>query len=133
VEEFHKINRVFSSHLVAFTAFRLIKRANSKLDLFSLLRVPEEDIHLSYETFKDACGEVLDGIRQLRAEGKLHMAPHLEMPLEEIIRHGLENVGMYHAKRPLIRTEQGHVVTEDISLLYYYHNRLDGYELDKII
>ena len=133
VEEFHKINRVFSSHLVAFTAFRLIKRANSKLDLFSLLRVPEEDIHLSYEAFKDACGEVLGGIRHLRAEGKLHMAPHLEMPLEEIIRHGLENVGMYHAKRPLIRAEQGHIVTEDISLLYYYHNRLDGYELDKII
>ena len=25
VEEFHKINRVFSSHLVAFTAFQMIK------------------------------------------------------------------------------------------------------------
>ncbi len=133
VEEFHKINRVFSSHLVAFTAFRLIKRANKKLDLFSLLRLPEEDIYLSYETFKEATAEVLDCIKKLREDGKLHMAPHLEMPLEEIIQHGLENVGMYHAKRPLIRNEQGYVVTEDISLLYYYHNRLNGYELEKII
>lgn len=133
VEEFHKINRVFSSHLVAFTAFRLIKRANKKLDLFSLLRLPEEDIYLSYDTFKEATAEVLECIKKLRAEGKLHMAPHLEMPLEDIIRHGLENVGMYHARRPLIRNDQGNIVTEDISLLYYYHNRLDGYELEKVI
>ncbi len=38
VEEFHKINRVFSSHLVAFTAFQIIRLDNKKLDLFNLLR-----------------------------------------------------------------------------------------------
>lgn len=132
-EEFHKINRVFSSHLVAFTAFQLIQRSNEKLDLFSLLQLPEEDIQLPFDDFKAACGKVLDEIKRLKEAGKLGIAPHLEKPLEEIIRHGLENVGMYHAKRPLIRTEDGHVITEDISLLYYYHNRLDGYELEKII
>ncbi|WP_162417163.1 1-acyl-sn-glycerol-3-phosphate acyltransferase [Cyclobacterium roseum] len=132
-EEFHKINRVFSSHLVAFTAFQLIQRSNEKLDLFSLLQLPEEDIQLPFDDFMTACGKVLDEIKRLKEGGKLGIAPHLEKPLEEIIRHGLENVGMYHAKRPLIRTEDGHVITEDISLLYYYHNRLDGYELEKII
>lgn len=133
VEEFHKINRVFSSHLVAFTAFRLIKKANRKLDLFSLLRIPEEDIVLEYSVFMKACQQVLNRIKQLRDEGKLHMAPHLNWDIEEIIAHGMDNVGMYHAKRPLIRNEKGDVVTEDISLLYYYHNRLDGYELEKIL
>ncbi len=132
-EEFHKINRVFSSHLVAFTAFQLIQRSNEKLDLFSLLQLPEEDIQLPFDDFSAACGKVLDEIKRLKEAGKLGIAPHLEKTLEEIIRHGLENVGMYHAKRPLIRTEDGHVITEDISLLYYYHNRLDGYELEKII
>lgn len=133
VEEFHKINRVFSSHLVAYTAFRLLKKENNKLDLFSLLRLPEEDLYLPYETFKEACGQVLARIHQLREEGAVHMAPHLNVGLEEIIQHGLQNVGMYHAKRPLKRNEEGNIVTEDIRLLYYYHNRLDGYELEKII
>jgi glycerol-3-phosphate O-acyltransferase len=133
VEEFHKINRVFSSHLVAFTAFRLIKKANRTLDLFSLLRIPEEDIILDYAEFRKACQQVLDRIKELREEGKVHMAPHLSGGIEEIIAHGLDNVGMYHAKRPLIRNEKGDVITEDISLLYYYHNRLDGYELEKIL
>lgn len=132
-EEFHKINRVFSSHLVAFTAFRLIQKSNKKLDLFSLLQLPEEDIQLPFDDFKAACGKVLYEIKRLKELGKLGIAPHLEKPLEEIIHHGLENVGMYHAKRPLIRTEEGYVITEDIRLLYYYHNRLDGYELEEII
>ena len=133
VEEFHKINRVFSSHIVAFTAFRLLKKENNKLDLFSLLRLPEEDLSLPYNTFKEACSRVLERIKQLREEGAVHMAPHLNADLEEIIQHGLRNVGMYHAKRPLRKNEEGDIVTEDISLLYYYHNRLDGYELEKII
>lgn len=133
VEEFHKINRVFSSHIVAFTAFRLLKKENNKLDLFSLLRLPEEDLYLPYDTFKEACSRVLERIKQLREEGAVHMAPHLNSDLEEIIQHGLQNVGMYHAKRPLRKNEEGDIVTEDISLLYYYHNRLDGYELEKII
>lgn len=132
-EEFHKINRVFSSHLVAFTAFRLIQKSNKKLDLFSLLQLPEEDIQLPFDDFKAAFGKVLYEIKRLKELGKLGIAPHLEKPLEEIIHHGLENVGMYHAKRPLIRTEEGYVITEDIRLLYYYHNRLDGYELEEII
>ena len=133
VEEFHKINRIFSSHLVAFTAFRLLKKENNKLDLFSLLRLPEEDLFLPYETFKEACGLVLARIRQLKEDGAVHTAPHLDQGLEEIIQHGLQNVGMYHAKRPLKRNDDGDIVTEDISLLFYYHNRLDGYELEKII
>jgi glycerol-3-phosphate O-acyltransferase len=98
-----------------------------------LLRLPEEDLFLPYETFKEACGLVLARIRQLKEDGAVHMAPHLDQGLEEIIQHGLQNVGMYHAKRPLKRNAEGDIVTEDISLLFYYHNRLDGYELEKII
>jgi len=132
VEEFHKINRVFSSHLVAFTAFNLIKRANRKLDLFSLLKLPEEDISIPYEDFRESCERVLNRVRQLKGEGKLHMAPHLNEDIDRIIQHGLENVGMYHAKRPLVRSNSNEILTEDMNLLYYYHNRLLGYELEKL-
>ncbi len=132
VEEFHTINRVFSSHLVAFTAFRMIKRDNKKLDLFNLLRLPEEDIILPYEQFKSECLRVLERIFELREKGKLHVAPHLRQEIDQIILHGLDNVGMYHAKRPLLRNEKGDIITEDLNLLYFYHNRLDGYDLEKL-
>jgi glycerol-3-phosphate O-acyltransferase len=41
-------------------------------------------------------------------------------------------VGMYHAKRPLVKNEGGNIETQDLSLLYYYHNRLEGYGLEKL-
>ena len=132
VEEFHKINRVFSSHLVAFTAFEMIKASNRKLDLFDMIRLPEEDIVLSYEEFKKNCQMVMDRVYELKAKGQINVAPHLQNDLDEIIRHGLDNVGMYHAKRPLIQNEKGDIVTEDMSLLYFYHNRLTGYGLEKL-
>jgi glycerol-3-phosphate O-acyltransferase len=132
VEEFHKINRVFSSHLVAFVAFELIQAKNDKMDLFDLIRLPQEDLVVTYEEFKSACQLVLDKIFELKAQGKIDTAPHLYRPMDEIITHGLENVGMYHAKRPLIKDKVGNLVTEDMSLLYFYHNRLHGYGLEKL-
>ncbi|HSJ68972.1 MAG TPA: 1-acyl-sn-glycerol-3-phosphate acyltransferase [Anditalea sp.] len=132
VEEFHKINRVFSSHLVAFTAFQILKKKNKKLDLFSILRLPEEDLVISYELFRSECERVRKRIFELKEEGKLHVAPHLQTDIDNIIKHGLQNVGMYHARRPLIKNEKGEIITEDMSLLYFYHNRLDGYDLEKL-
>lgn len=132
VEEFHKINRVFSSHLVAFTAFELIKQRNNKLDLFDLIRLPEEEIFLPYQEFKEACEMVYERILALKADGQINIAPHMKRSMDEIISHGLDNVGMYHAKRPLIKNRQGDIVTEDMSLLYFYHNRLHGYGLEKL-
>ncbi len=132
VEEFHLINRVFSSHLVAFTAFEIIKRDNRKLDLFNLLRLPEEEIIIPYEIFKLECQKVLTRIMEIREEGCVHVAPHLKQGIDAIIAHGLDNVGMYHANRPLIRNEHGDIESQDLSLLYFYHNRLDGYDLEKL-
>ncbi|HLT08962.1 MAG TPA: 1-acyl-sn-glycerol-3-phosphate acyltransferase [Cyclobacteriaceae bacterium] len=132
VEEFHKINRVFSSHLVAFTAFQMIKREHRKLDLFDLLRLPEEDISLPYDAFKAACQMVLSQLGELELAGRLRLAPHLRRSMDEVIAHGLSNVGMYHAKRPLIKNASGEIATEDLNLLYFYHNRLDGYALQKL-
>jgi glycerol-3-phosphate O-acyltransferase len=132
VEEFHTNNRVFSSHLVAFAAFQMIKQENKKLDLYSLLRLPEEDIFLIYVEFREACQVVLDKILELEASGKLQMAPHMKQDVDAIINHGLENVGMYHAKRPLIKNRNGNIETQDLTLLFYYHNRLDGYDLEKL-
>jgi len=132
VEEFHKINRVFSSHLVAFVAFELIQTKNAKMDLFDLIRLPQEDLVVGYEEFKAACQVALDKIFELKAQGKIDAAPHLYRSMDEIITHGLENVGMYHAKRPLIKNKEGNLATEDMSLLYFYHNRLHGYGLEKL-
>ncbi len=133
VQEYHKINRVFASHLVAFVAFELWQKHHPKLDLFGLLRLPEEDLELQYEEFRTACKNVRKRIYELKAEKKVNHATHLKGDIDLVIRHGLENVGIFHLKRPLLFNKEGNIITRDLNTLYYYHNRLVGYDLEKFV
>jgi len=133
VTEFHRINKVFSSHLVAYVAFEMLRHKFEKLDLYNLLRLPEEEHIIPYDQFKYSCEMLRNNIFDLHKKGEIDYAPHLEGDIEKIIKHGMENVGMYHAKRPLLRNKAGNITSEDLSLLYYYHNRLTGYSFENFI
>ena len=133
VTEYHRINRAFASHLVAFVAFETWQKKHPKLDLFGLLRLPEEDQVLPYEEFRETCKRVRKQIYLLKEEGKVNHATHLKGKIDLVIRHGLENVGIFHLKRPLLLNKEGNVITKDFNTLYYYHNRLAGYDLEKFI
>jgi len=124
---------VFASHLVAFVAFEMWQKRHPKLDLFGLLRLPEEDLVIPYEEFRATCKAVRKKIYELKEEGKVNHATHLKGKIDLVIRHGLENVGIFHLKRPLLFNKEGNIVTRDLNTLYYYHNRLVGYDLEKLI
>jgi glycerol-3-phosphate O-acyltransferase len=132
VEEYHIYNRVFASHLIAYTAFKMLERKNSKLDLYSILRMTDDDLVLDYEDFKKQFKKLRKKILKQHKKGQVGIADHLTDKAENAIKHGLENVGMYHAKRPLIRKDDK-IIIQDPSTLYYYHNRLEGYGLEKHI
>jgi glycerol-3-phosphate O-acyltransferase len=55
------------------------------------------------------------------------------LSVERIIELGIRHLGLYNTKRPLKMKEDGSVVTEDFTLLYFYHNRMEGYGLAKLI
>ena len=133
VTEYHRINRIFASHLVAFVAFEMWQKKHSKLDLFGLLRLPEEDQILQYEEFRATCKRVRKQIYALKDQGKVNHATHLKGKIDLVIRHGLDNVGIFHLKRPLLMNKDGNIITKDFNTLYYYHNRLVGYDLEKFI
>ncbi len=133
VKEYHRINRVFASHLVAFVAFEMWQQKYPKLDLFELLRLPEEEQVLPYEEFRATCKRVRKQIYQLKEENKIYCATHLKGKIDLVIRHGLDNVGIFHLKRPLLMNKEGNIITKDLNVLYFYHNRLAGYDLEKVI
>jgi glycerol-3-phosphate O-acyltransferase len=130
VKEFHKINRVFSSHLVAFVAFQMFKKKHAKLDLFNFLRIPPDEMSINFDSFLEQFIIVRNRVFELKDQGKLQTAHHLEGAAEEVIAHGMNNVGMYHAKRPLLKNKRGEIVSKDLYTLYYYHNRMHGYGLE---
>ncbi|MEC7753646.1 MAG: 1-acyl-sn-glycerol-3-phosphate acyltransferase [Bacteroidota bacterium] len=133
VEEYHRINKVFASHLAAFTAFVILQKKFKKLDLYNILRLPEEDLVIPYEEFKTSFESVLTKVHRMHNAGEIGVSPYLTGEVDKIIDHGLKNVGMYHSKRPLIKNKKGDITTQDLNLLYYYHNRLVGYNLEKYV
>jgi glycerol-3-phosphate O-acyltransferase len=133
VKEYHRINRVFASHLVAFVAFQMWQKKYSKLDLFSFLRLPEDELEIDYEEFKAVFKRIRKEIYRLKDEGKINHASHLKGEADVVIQRGLDNVGIFHILRPLVRNKKGMIVTHELPLLYYYQNRLMGYDLEKLI
>jgi len=132
VHEFHRLARCSASHLVAFTAFEYFRARYDKLDIYSLLRIPVEELVISYDQFKVAFLDMKKRILMLENKGRIHLADHLKMKdVDTLIEIGVNNVGIFHAKRPLLFNKDRDITTQDLKTLYYYRNRLDGYDLEK--
>ncbi|PZR28733.1 MAG: acyltransferase [Azospira oryzae] len=133
VKEYHRIARIFASHIVAFIAFEMWQKKHPKLDLFSLLRLPEEDLELNYEEFRETFKRVRKEVYRLKEENQVYYATHVKGEVDLVIKRGLDNVGIFHLKRPVLQNKKGNIITQDLTVLYYYHNRLVGYDLEKFI
>jgi glycerol-3-phosphate O-acyltransferase len=131
VQKFLSANTVLSSHLVAFVAFELIQNEFKNLDIYQLLRIPADEIEIDSELFKVELNNIKEKIMDLYAEGKLRIHDRLKGENEVIIKHGLKNLGVYHPILPLLEKSNGNLITEDLKVLYFYHNRLLGYGLER--
>ncbi|HLP53356.1 MAG TPA: 1-acyl-sn-glycerol-3-phosphate acyltransferase [Chitinophagales bacterium] len=130
VDNYSRYNVVLTSHLVCFTMFELIKKKYKGYDLFTLLRTPAEDVSIPYQEMADAVLRVKDKVKELNEQGEVLISPELRWNIDKIIEHGMKNINLYHTASPL--TKNGDKMgSEDLKLLYYYHNRLDGYGLEK--
>lgn len=129
IERFRKDNLVLSSHVVAFTAFKMILQSNPDLDIFALLRLPEEEIEIDYDAFIINLEMVVEKLKELSAEGKLKIPVGFKNPPEIIFKVGIDKLGVYHAEQPL-KLKKGKIYSENFKLLYYYHNRMEGYGID---
>ena len=133
LEEYKKENIVLSSHVVAFTAFVLLKQKFQDLDLYELLRIQTEDRHIPFEVFRSSVHAVVKKLEQLNQNEQVKLSKPFGLSLDEFIEHGLKNLGLYHSKKVLLRTKSGDISSADMSLLLFYHNRLLGYKLHREI
>jgi glycerol-3-phosphate O-acyltransferase len=126
-------NEVISSHVVAFAAFKCFERSYKELDFYALLRLPREDRELRRADLCEAIERILEKLQELRRQRKIHLSPICDEGAEKVYRHGIEHLGVYHSKRPLIEINDDQVASESLNLLYYYHNRLSGYGLEEVM
>ncbi len=129
VESYRKNTVVLVTPLVAFALFELAKRDHPHLDLFQLLRLPE-DTTIPLATLYETLDSLRARLRELADRGGLLLGPDvMRLSTEAIVEKALKIFGMYH-KRPLAVREGSAVRLVDLKVLLYYHNRLTGYGLE---
>lgn len=134
VDSFHRNNVVKTAHVVPFVAFELLKKKINTNDIYTILRLSEEDREIEWESFKMNMKIIIDELYILNNKNKIKLSQNLTTKeLDEIIEIGIHNISIYHTNLPLLKTKDGNITSEDLNLLYYYHNRMNGYGLEKHI
>ncbi|MHA7878049.1 MAG: 1-acyl-sn-glycerol-3-phosphate acyltransferase [Bacteroidota bacterium] len=132
VKAYYKNNCVLTSHLVAFAAFSLIKQQHAGLSLQDLLQLSSEHLIITYTALSHTFDRLQKVILKLHQENKIQMEPVLQTDnLTMMVQQGLHNLGLYHSIRPLIQNRAGDIIIQDMNVLLYYHNKLQGYALEK--
>jgi glycerol-3-phosphate O-acyltransferase len=134
VENYHKYNVVLSSHLVAFVAFEILKKLHPDFDIFGLIRQPEEDFVFPMDLMIDTTDQVLGVLRSMESRGEVRLSEVLSsLDTGGVVKAGMRNLGVYHNTKPLTMNKRGQIESQSFKLLYYYHNRLDNYNLERHI
>ncbi len=133
VKRYHEDNIVLSSHLVAFAAFNILKKDNPKLDLYGVMRLPTDEYVFPLETLRKTLEQLQEALLAMADSGKIKLSDQVYGETDALIQHGISRLGTFHLKKPLRFTKKGEVVSDSFHLLYYYHNRLENYGLDKMI
>lgn len=123
---------MLTSHLVCFTVFELMRKKYKGVDIFTLLRTPVEEVSIPYAEVVDGVNRLKEKLKEMQEAGEVQLSPELRWNADKIIEHGMKNINLYHTASPLVK-EGDKMGSEDLKLLYYYRNRLDGYGLEKFV
>lgn len=133
VDRFHRENIVLSSHVVAFTAFNILRQQNENLDLYALLRLPPDDYVFPIESFEEAIKDMQHVLKDMAEKGRFKLSEAIHLSPKDLVEDGLKNLGVYHVRKPLTFNKEGDIESDDFSVLFYYHNRLENFGLTKRI
>ena len=134
VERYHMEALVFSSQIVAYVAFRIIKSRYAKMDLFGLMRLPSEELIIKPKELMDSVDKIVVRLKEMSENGEVQIEKEIaDGNIADVVKKGIANLGVYHAKLPLMYNVDGDFESQDIKILYFYHNRLEGYGLHKYL
>ena len=131
LDSFKRNNVVLTSHLVAYAAFKTLEKGYDG-DVYSLVNLPKEKAQIDYHYFVTIIGRLQAELLQWEKDGKIKLSPETRWDPERIIKDGIKNLGIYHVQKPLTM-KNDKIWSESLKVLYYYHNRIKIYELDKYI
>ncbi|WP_235293309.1 1-acyl-sn-glycerol-3-phosphate acyltransferase [Portibacter lacus] len=125
LESFRKTNIVLASHVVAFTAFKILEKEHKELDIWDLVNLNTKALNIPIAEFESMVSSVWEELKKKKAST---LDKYSEMTIQEIVKEGVANLGIYHDKKTLV-LENGFIQSQDFKLLYFYHNRMTHYNI----
>ncbi len=132
LSSYYRNNIVLTSHLLAYVGYRLLKASVNEDSIFELSNYKPGQLQVDKEKLTQAMTDILKLLGEWEEKGKIKLDRDLHLPVQEVIKKGFHYLGDYHVSDPLYM-KNGTLRTEDIRLLYFYHNRLENYGIDKVI
>jgi glycerol-3-phosphate O-acyltransferase len=134
VQSYLDDNVVLPSQIVAYVGFVILRKLNDDLDIFGLIRLPFDDFIFDEALFESVTYQVVAQLKKMEADGKIVLPDELKsMTVQEVISSGISKLGVFHIEKPLRFSKKGKIVSDSFKFLYFYHNRLTCYHLDRNI
>jgi len=133
VKSYFKENVVLSSHVATFVVYQMYEKQYPNLDLYALLALPEDYLDIPLEDVYEQIEKVLDQLKKISAQGQVKLSEIVQSSTAaQVLADAVKHINSYHFYVPLY-IKDGKMKSENLKLLYFYHNRLFGYKLDRIV
>lgn len=141
IKSYYKSNTVLSNMVLAFAVYYLAHDSIRKIyddpfnnDIYKELRIMERVIKgLYYTDILEAVKRIMTGIRDIAGRGEITLSEEVKnADAKEVIETGM-NVFNSLKKDNILKKTQNTIEIINADLLYYYKNRLEGYNLHKLI
>jgi glycerol-3-phosphate O-acyltransferase len=123
-----RINVILRGHTVAYALFDLIyKKFKAEMDFYEMFNLPPEDTVIEYDTLVQRVTEVKSLLLESESAGHLKVVFDVNEEPVVIIKKGIREISNYHWKHPARIAKGGMVRSDNLKLLYFYHNRIASY------
>ncbi len=135
LQYFQKSNFPQATHLCAFALFELLfdSRSDRSIDLYQFLRSDAGLKGMERSQFLERISLLMGELQKLEVSGKICLDTLLKNgSSEDIYNTALRLFTSYHSGRTMLE-KNGRVLSLDLRLLYFYHNRLEHYGLEQTL
>lgn len=133
IDAYRKFNVILSSNVVAFAAFHIVYQEYKETGLLQLVNQKDKKFNISREILEEKVRILVALIHEMKERDTITLSDERWDDIHQLLKEGLNKLGIYHASAVLKKDKNGQLVCEDIRLLYFYHNRLINYGFEEMM
>ena len=133
IESYNKENIILSSHLLAFVAFELAQKQFPNMSVFEMVNKLDKNFKIDAEELHTELSNVIAQLKLRESDGEITLSDLVRDGATACMNEGIKKLGLFHQTRPIYRKNVDSFGSESLKLLFYYHNRLKGFGVEKHI